>query len=60
MKSALLLNVIIRKSAAIFELFTGEDKALLIGRNTFLILDLGLDVIDGIRGFNLEGDGFSG
>ena len=26
----------------------------------FLVLDLGFDVVDGIRGFDLEGDGLSG
>ena len=25
-----------------------------------LVLDLGLDVIDGVRGFDLKGDGLSG
>ena len=24
-----------------------------------LVLDLGLDIVDGVRGFNLEGDGFA-
>ena len=25
-----------------------------------LVLDLGLDIVDGVRGFNLKSDGFSG
>merc|ERR1719491_52995 len=40
-KGGLLLNVVIRKGAAIFELLASEDQTLLIGGNTFLILDLG-------------------
>ena len=27
--------------------------------HTFLVLDLGLDVLDGVRGFNLEGNGLA-
>merc|ERR1719373_223544 len=58
-KSRLLLDVIIRKSSSVFKLFTSEDKTLLIWRNTFLVLDLGLDVFNGIRGFNFKSDGFT-
>ena len=36
-----LLDVVIRESSSIFELLTGEDESLLIGRNTFFVLDLG-------------------
>jgi hypothetical protein len=59
-KGRLLLDVVIRKSAAIFELFAGEDKSLLIWRNAFFVLDLGLHVFDGVGGLNLEGDRFAG
>ena len=33
MEGALLLDVIIRESAAIFELLSGEDEASLVGRS---------------------------
>ena len=55
MKSRLLLNVIIRKGAAILELLTSEDQVLLVRRDT-LVLDLGLDVVDCVGGFDLEND----
>ena len=55
-ESRLLLNVVVRESAAILELLAGEDKALLIGRDALLVLDLGFHVVDGVRGLNLEGD----
>jgi hypothetical protein len=58
-ESRLLLNVIIRQSATIFELLPGEDQALLIGRNAFLVLDLGLDIVDGVRGLHLQRDGLA-
>ena len=36
-----------------------EDEALLIRGNAFLVLDLGLDVVDGVRGLDLERDGLA-
>lgn len=47
-KGAFLLNVVVRKSPAILQLFASEDEALLIGRDPFFVLNLGLNVVDGI------------
>ena len=55
-KSRLLLDVVVGEGAAIFELLAGEDQALLVRRNAFLVLDFGFDIVDGIGGFDLEGD----
>jgi len=52
-KSRLLLDVVVAESASIFELLAGEDQALLVGGDTFLVLDLGLDIVDGVGGFYL-------
>jgi hypothetical protein len=52
----LLLNVVIGQRAALLELLAGEDQPLLIRGNALLVLDLGLDVLDGVRRLNLEGD----
>jgi hypothetical protein len=60
MEGGLLLDVIIGESTAILKLLAGEDQTLLVRGNTLLILDLGLNIIDGIRGFNFEGDGLAG
>ena len=60
MKSGLFLDIVIRKSAAVFKLLTGEDKSLLVGRNTLFILDLCLDVVNGVRWLDLESDGLAG
>jgi len=59
MESGLLLDVIVRKSAAILQLLASKDETLLIWRNTFLILDFCLDVFNGVRWLNLKSDGFS-
>jgi hypothetical protein len=36
------------------------NEVLLVGRNTPLVLDLRLDIIDGVRRFDLESDGLAG
>ena len=46
MKSGLLLDVVIGKGSSVFKLFTSEDKSLLVRWDAFLVLDLGLDVVD--------------
>jgi len=58
-KSGFLLDVIIREGSSVFELLSGEDETLLIGWDTFLVLDLGLDVLNGVGWLDLEGDGLS-
>jgi hypothetical protein len=60
MESGLLLDIVVLKSAAIFELLTGEDKSLLIWGNTFLVLDLGLDGFDRVGLLDFESNGFTG
>ena len=44
-KRRLLLDVVVGKSATVLELLAGEDQTLLVRRNAFLILDLGLDIV---------------
>jgi len=59
-KSRLLLDVVVGERATVLKLLSGEDKSLLIGGNTFLVLDLGLDVFNVVRRLNVEGNGLSG
>jgi hypothetical protein len=54
-----LLDVVIRKSASILKLLSGEDQSLLVRGNSLLVLDLGLDIVDRIGGLDLKGDGFA-
>lgn len=58
-QSRLLLDVVVRQRSAILELFTGKDQTLLVRRDTLLVLDLGLDVVDSIRRFDLKSDRLS-
>ncbi len=54
MKGRLLLDVVVGEGAAVFELLAGEDQALLVWWDALLVLDLALDIVDGIGGFYLE------
>ena len=56
MKSRLLLDVVVGEGTAVLELLSSEDQALLVWWNSLLVLDLGLDVVDGVGRLNLEGD----
>jgi len=47
-ESRFLLDVVVGESSSIFQLLAGEDKSLLIGWDTFLVLDLGLNVLNGV------------
>ena len=60
MESALLLDVVIRKGAAILELLASKDQTLLVRRDALLVLNLGLHIVDGIGRLNLEGNGLAG
>ena len=59
MKGGFLLDVVVRKGSSILELLSSEDKSLLIGWDTFLVLNLGLDVLNGVSWLDIEGDGLS-
>ena len=59
MKSRFVLDVVIAQSAAILELFFGENKSLLVWRDTFLVLDLGLHIFDSVAGLDFQGDGLA-
>merc|ERR1711944_222817 len=59
MEGGLLLNVVIGEGSSILKLLTSEDESLLIGWDTFLVLDLGLDVLNSVRWLDVEGDGLS-
>ena len=59
MKSWLFLDVVVTECSAILKLLSGKDKSLLIWRNAFFVLDLGLDIFNGVSWLNIKGDGLS-
>ena len=61
MEGGLLDDVVVRESAAALELLTGEDEALLVRGDAFIFLNLGLDVVDCVGGFDVvDGDCLAG
>jgi len=60
MERGLLLDIVVGEGAAILELLAGENQSLLVRRNTLLVLDLRLNIVDGVGRLNLEGDGLAG
>ena len=59
MESRFFLDVVVGEGSAVFELLSSEDEALLIRRNSFLILNLSLDFVDGVGWLDIEGDGLA-
>lgn len=55
----LLLDVVVRQGAPIFQLLAGKDETLLVRGNALLVLDFGLHILDGITGFDLKSDGLA-
>src|SRR4051812_11109571 len=60
MKGGFRLNVVVGKGFAVFQLLAGEDEALLLRWDTFLVLDVLLHVLNGIGDFELENDCITG
>jgi hypothetical protein len=58
-KGGFLLNVVVGEGSSVFQLLASEDESLLIWWDAFLVLDLGFDVLNGVRWLNIEGNGFS-
>jgi len=57
-KSRFLLDIVVRKRATILQLFAGKNQALLIRRNSLLVLDLCLHVLNCVGRLHIESDGF--
>ena len=54
MESGLLLDVVVRKSSAVLELLSGEDKSLLVRWDALLVLNLGFDILDRVGWLHVE------
>ena len=55
----LLLNVVVRKGAAILKLLSSENQTLLIWGDPLLVLNLSLHVLDRIGGLDVESNSLS-
>jgi hypothetical protein len=59
MQSGFLLDVVVGKSSSVFELLASKNESLLVGRNTFLVLNLCFDIVYGIGRFHFECNRFT-
>merc|ERR1719258_648022 len=50
----LLLDVIVGERPSVLKLLARKDKTLLVGRDTFLVLNLCLDVVDRITRLDVQ------
>ena len=48
MQSRLFLDVVVAQRTSVLELLAGEDETLLVWGDAFLVLDLGLHIVDGV------------
>ena len=74
-KGRLFLDVVVAQGSSILQLLSGKDESLLVRWNALpdkqsesiidgttscsLVLDFRLDIVDGVRGLDLESDGLS-
>merc|ERR1712099_206063 len=58
-QSRLLLDVVVGQRAPVLELLTGENETLLIGRNSLLVLNFGLHILDRVGSLDIQGDSFA-
>lgn len=59
MQRGLFLDVVVAQRTPILKLLASKNQALLVRWNAFLILDLGLHVINGIAALDLERNSLS-
>ena len=54
------MDVVIGQCASILQLLASKDETLLVWGDALLVLDLGLDILNGVRRLHLQGDGLPG
>ena len=59
MQGRLLLDVVVGEGPAVLELLACKDETLLVRGDALLVLDLLLDVVNGVRWLDVKGDGLA-
>jgi len=54
-----LLDVVVREGSLVRQLLPRKDKALLIWRDSFFVLDFRLHVVNGVAGLDVQCDGLA-
>merc|ERR550525_492333 len=55
----LFLDIVVRQSPPVLQLLAGKDQPLLLRRDPFLILNLGLDILDSVIWFHIQSNRLS-
>ena len=53
---ALLLDIVVAECSVVLQLLARENEALLVRRDTLLVLDLLLNIVNAVAGLNIERD----
>merc|ERR1719436_1996346 len=59
MESRLLLDIVIGEGTPILQLLASKNQTLLIWWDSFLVLNLGLDIFDSIPRLDIQSDGLA-
>ena len=59
MEGRFLLDVVVREGSSILQLLSSKDQPLLVWGNPLLVLNLGLDILNGVRRLHLQSDGLA-
>jgi len=58
-KCTFLLNIVVRECSSVFKLLSSENQTLLIWGDSFLVLNLCLNIVDGVRRLYIKRDGLT-
>merc|ERR1719222_584480 len=58
-QGTLLLDVVVGEGASVLQLLPSKYETLLVRRNSLLVLDLGLDILNSVRWLHLQSDGLA-
>ena len=58
-QGGIFLNVVVFESASILQLFARKNLMPLVRQDAFLALDFSFDILSGVTGLDLEGDGLA-
>ena len=59
LQSRYLLNFVVREYSSVYLMITLQNQSLLVRWDSLLVLDFGLDVLDGVGWLDIKGDGLS-
>ena len=54
MQGGFLLDVVIAQRSSVFQLLSSEDQSLLFRWDSLFVLNLGLDILNGVIGLNIQ------